>query len=800
MTSINFSSTSLACVVAAGVIIAAGPAAAQDSAASSNTAAAQIGGTLDEITVTARRTSERLQDVPLAITALTAEDLEQRGVRSLENLQLIVPAMRVTTFSNPDALVVGIRGQRNSQIQPGQDPSIGVYFADVPTGFQLGLNAGLFDLSDIQVLKGPQGTLFGRNSTGGAVLINPQKPTGLLEGYVKAQGVYFEEGEGYGVQGVLNLPVSDTLALRFGVDALDRDGYIKNVAGPYLTAQTMPSVRGPTNLENLGDQDTVAWRAGVRWTPSDSVENYTVYQGVRYRSHNGVGNTLTAVNPSFPIARVVPTVRQFLPEFLAVTQAAQRDYFWTTMTGAQAFVEVDSHLGYNTTTWNIGSLTVKNIAGYKWLRSERFQDTLGIPYQMLQQVYDPQRGAEWSEELQLQGRSFSDRLKWVIGAFYFDNYYDSGTQPSIQFVAPGSLGPSQNVRIGYTDNITQAVFAQGTYAFAGVEGLSLTLGARYTRDERRMSVTNYNNYTTCALLNAAGQRLPITDCFYHGEEEFSEPTYLASLDYKIDPQTLIYLSAAHGYRSGGFNVASATVASFEPFDAETVDNYEIGLKKDWSVGAVDLRTNLAAYFQDYQDVQRIAQDTRPGAVSTSRLFNATKAEVTGGELELTAQLTPDLAIGATYAHVNPKYKASFFVAAPTGGLQDVALNTFSQVPKDTYGVNVQYELPLPAAVGEFALSADYAYQSRFYFDDVAQGSLYGPLEAQSQKAYGITNARLDWKRVFGSKVDLGLWASNLTNEEYYTSSNPVYTQIGAWPGLVGVPRMYFLQAKYSFAR
>jgi iron complex outermembrane receptor protein len=759
---------------------------------------------LADVVVTARRTTEKLQDVPIAITALSGAELESKGVTSLYNLQTYVPSLRVTTFNNPDTLVVGIRGQRNSQVQPGQDPSIGVYFADVPTGFQIGLNTGMFDLSDIQVLKGPQGTLFGRNSTGGAVLLNPARPTDKTEGYVKAGFIDFDKGTGETGQAVLNLPLGDTLAVRFGIDVINQGGYIKNWSAPYLVPEVFPSPRGLTNGKNLGDVESQTWRVGLQWTPTDHLSNYLVYQGVHYRSDNGVNPTLVAVNPNFPLRKTIPTITTWLPQFLAATQAAQSKYFWSTGSGEQSFVKLDSDLLYNTTTWDLGAITVKNIAGWKWLKSQRFQDSVGIPYELVMSLYDPQKGRDLSEEFQLQGDALDNRLKWVGGLFYFNNKYDSGTDPSIQLATPGLAIPlgfvSPNRRIAWTTSKTQAVFFQGTYELPWVENLSLTAGGRYTRDERQMIVTNTVAGTICNLTNAAGAKLPFAGCRYYGSKTFSQPTYLFSLDYKIDPRTLVYASTSRGYRAGGFNIGATSTVAFQPYNSETVKNYELGLKRDWLLGDVALRTNAAVYYQEYNDIQRIAQDTSAGNVTATRLFNATKANIKGAEFELTAELFKGLEVGASYAYVAPEYSKAFFTAAPGGGLQDVSLNAFSLVPKNTATATVSYTLPTPASVGDFVVSADYSYQSRYFYDDVAQGPLYGPLDAQSAPGYGLANARLDWNRVAGSTVDADFRVTNLTNKQYYNYGVPIWPSIGAWSNFVGQPRFFYLEAKYSFGK
>lgn len=758
---------------------------------------------LEEVIVTARRAEENLQEVPVAVTQIAAAQIEQRGIRSAFDLNTYVPALHVATYNNKDSLVVGIRGQRNSQIQPGQDPSIGVYFAEVPTGFQIGLNMGMFDLDNIQVLKGPQGTLFGRNSTGGAVLIGPARPTDQFEGSVKIGSVNFAKGNGVTSQAMLNMPISDTLAVRFAIDTVDQDGYVRNVATPtaVTASQIYPAPAGPSRLNNLGSQDSQAWRASIAWKPTDQIRNDFIYQGYRYRS-NGLVPTLRAVRPGAPFAAVLN------PE-LARVQAAQGGYFWSVESGSESLVEVNQDALFNTTVWQLGDITLKNIWSSKVLRGRRVTDSVGIPQEYLVTQYSPQGGHEWSEEFQLQGKSLDRHLDWVAGLFYYSNWYNSVVDPSLQLI-PLLLKPSR--RSTYTVNKTRAIFGQGTYHFANMEGLSATLGYRVTTDERSMlnesTQVAPGGAVSCQLRDANGALLPLSACRYEATKSFHSPTWTAGLDYKINATTMVYASRSRGYRAGGFNAAGLTVGAFQPFLPEIVYNNEIGLKADWDIG-IPVRTNVAVYRQDYTDIQRIAQDT--AALAAARLFNATKATIDGYEAEITLRPTHNLQIGATYAHVNPKYTQSFFNSLGGAGCaagafasstcQDVAQNTFGLVPKATFTLNATYKLPLDSNIGTVSVSADYYHQSRMYFDDTLQGSIAGPLDAQSSAPYGLWNARIDWKDVMKSQFDIALWVKNAGNVKYYTSAIPVYTStVGTWSNYVGEPRMVGVEFKWNFGR
>ena len=208
---------------------------------------------LDDIVVTARRTEERLQDVPVAITAFNQDALTTLNVTDVQSLANVAPGLVVTPANSPTTLIVTIRGLGNTNPNTGSDATVGFYLNDVPINLQNGTNVGMFDLEGVQVLKGPQGTLFGRNTTGGAILISYARPTDRFEGHVKAGGTFFRAGNGIQGEAVINVPLSPSLALRAGVSLVDRDGYVRNVAprnSPESAYGFIPLPQGRTQFKN----------------------------------------------------------------------------------------------------------------------------------------------------------------------------------------------------------------------------------------------------------------------------------------------------------------------------------------------------------------------------------------------------------------------------------------------------------------------------------------------------------------------------------------------------------------------
>jgi iron complex outermembrane receptor protein len=742
-------------------------------------------GALEQIVVTARRREERQQDVPLAVTALGQDFLSQNTVTKITDLNGKVPALRIESFNSPSYTNVGIRAQRSANIAPGQDSAVGYYLNEVNYGFPVGINQQMFDLHSVEIVKGPQGTLFGRNTTGGALLITSARPQDGFSGTATAGFTSFASGSGYTATGVLNAPVGERLKLRAAVSTIQRDGYVENlITTQQLEAYEVTPWFGTTNRDPLNEEKSTGWRLSALWQPTDSVESLLVYQGSRMRG-NGTAYTLTALNEAGFTNFATGGGAQ---EAFLRRQDQQQKNFWTVEQGADLSNELDTSAITNVTTWQINdSLTLKNVAGYRDFENRDQLGLSGLPYQILD-VRIPDLGHEWSEELQLQGES-DGGISWVGGAYYSSQHIN---HPNDTLALPqfGSTGTGAQSLV---DNTSRAIFGQATFPLAMVEGVSLTAGARYTKDDRDMTARKFVDVerTTCALTDGQGATLPDDACFLHGDKSFSETTYNVSLDYKITGDALVYLAHRRGYRSGGFNYLPDNPQTFGPFDPEIVEDFELGLKKDWVLGSgAGLRTNIAIYTQDYQDIQRITSPVSDP--SSFSVINAASATINGGEVEITLQPIDGLEISAYYAHVDAQFDDF------TTGVGDFTDNKMAQVPEDQYSGWVRYTLPLADAIGPVSLQANYAYQTRVYFSDTAQGPNEGPYDSQSQEGYGILNLRADWQDVMGKSIDLAVYVNNATATKYNSFGIQLYPSLGYNIATIGEPRIYGAEATFRF--
>jgi len=784
---------SLALMVS-GIGIPAIPLTAAHAGQAAADAGADASGIAD-IVVTARRRAESLQSVPVAVTALSGEDIARKNITTLENLNAHVPSLRITRFQGSDALVVSIRGQRNSQAQPGQDPSIGVYFAEVPTGLQQGLALGMFDLENVQVLKGPQGTLFGRNSTGGAILLSPAKPKHEFGGSIRAGYVGVPGGSGFTSTSTLNVPVGERVAFRFALNTIKRDGWQRNLAtaADAAAAQELPAAaqynwrfgKVTDFSKRLADQEGYDWRVGMDFQATDRINNYLVYQGSYFHTDNGVRPRIFAIQPTAPLAAV------YAP--FAARQNASGD-FYATQNVWRSPNTVKLHQVVDILTIETDQITVKNILGAKWMKRLLGIDGTGVPLSMAQNVVNDYSndGRDLSWELQFQGKSFDDQLEWTFGGFAFHNKLDQQSK---------GTGFGYSSRPAFAVAKTLAGYAQATYHPAAIEGLSVTAGGRYTFDERSMSKQGFSTTATaCRLRNSPTDAGIPPGCIVSARENYQKFTYNASIDYKFDARSMVYFTYSTGYRAGGFNIAENFVSNYVVgYKPETVENFELGLKKDWDIG-IPIRTNISAYTQKFKNVVRQAQN--PTSVTGALLTNAASARLKGFEAEFSIKPVRGLELGLSYGYVDAKYTGPFFpFANSTFNAQSFA---FSLVPKETITATGSYTLPLDESIGEITFSGNYYHQSRMFWDDSQQGtspgclaSNCGPRDLYSQKPYGTLDLRLDWKRIAGSRFDAAIWGTNVTKEKFNSSPVPLLNTIGIalYPG---DPRFFGADVTFHF--
>ena len=716
---------------------------------------------LEEIIVTARRRDENVQTVPIAITVISQQALQDNNVQTLGDLQYLVPSMSSTSVYSRDAVNISIRGQETSGIS--SIPAVVSLLNEVPipassNGDLAGGPGLLFDLENVEVLKGPQGTLFGRNSIGGDLLLQTARPANDFGGRVQLSYGNYNDRE---IDGAINLPiVDDKLLTRFAFNGQLRDGFT-DVLG---------------DARHVGSFDADArdnWsaRATVTFRPNEWVQNDTVITDSKYDS-KGSPFVLTDVNLQSLAASVV---FKSLPALFAQQQAL----------GVRTVLPVDSALGSSGTSLFVSNVsrlsiadnvTFRNIFGYDVYHQTLALDGDATVLPLLDAISTPSRLTtvqQYTDEAQLLGAAFAARLNWVIGAFWLDQVPPTGSEVPVltQTIFGGS-----SAQINQGGEQSKAIYAQGTYDLSAmVSGLKVTAGGRYTWDEVS------NNAGACPEPIPNG---PVGECTYTALNRARDkaPTWTVGLDYQIVPDSLLYLTSRRGYRAGGFNSVG------EPgFNPEYVDDAELGIKSDWKAGDATVRTNADIYYQDYKDIQ-VQQNTFNNTGGFTILTtNAAAAKLLGAEFDVLANVTEDLQLGASFDYLHFKY-ANF-----QPGVDGAALTATEQLgrPPYKYNLKARYRLPLSLDIGEVSWLTNWNWQAGTNTDTSQPGG--------DIAAYGLLNMSADWNGIYGSPVDVSLFASNLTNKVYTIGILDLYSSpLGFASSKFGEPRMYGIRFRYRF--
>jgi iron complex outermembrane receptor protein len=782
---------------------------AQPQQMSPASAAAQsdTGTALEEVVVTARRREEKLQSVPIAISVVSGDALTEHSISNAVDLGKLVPALN-TSETTRDLEGYEIRGMSNNNASAqGQSPVITPYFAEVPYPTGDGGGPGRFyDLENLQVLKGPQGTLFGRNSTGGALLFQPRKPTNDYHGYISAE---FGNYTDIDLQGAVNLPiVDDKLLIRIAGDRAQRDGFTKDV------------ISG----KELDNRDYWAGRASAIFRPVDDFENYLVVDSL-YSHTNGSSEINGGLNPGAvlatiplgalgnvpltlgtgplysgllnPATKVSTAIAGYLAksfailptsQVLAAQALAQSLGPREVAAGNNPLLKLDSLGITDIARWDVSdNLTIRNILGYREFKLLTRYDSDGTALPILGQVTPSGWAndlAQYTEELQFQGKSLNDSLVWVVGAFGLYAHtigYSATVYDQLGALTTTAVDP---------DTRSEAVYAQATYDFGNasdaLEGLKLTTGYRFTWDYRSLGLNQVNGSGACSAPGAD------KNCEVSVNSSGSQPSWNVSLDYQLTPDTLLYVTGRRGFRAGGLN-SQSLIPSQISFKPETVKDVEIGVKSDWEFAGIKARTDVAAFHTDYANKQAseaYSASINGTVVTTNLIVNAGNATIEGLEADITLVPIKDLELTGNWAYTQAKYDQYLIVA--TG--QTVPGATYPFVPQNKFSLGARYHLPLPDSIGDVSVSGTFSFNSHQYLGVFPSD----PPETTIGGNYSTIDLAADWKNVMNYPVDVSLFANNVTNTIYRIGGIPVYGVVGFASFFYGEPTMYGARLRYHW--
>jgi iron complex outermembrane receptor protein len=838
-------------------LLATALAAHADSASAPTSVETTSASGLQEIVVTARRTEESLQDVPISISVLSQADLNKRNITSTQDLGNYVPSLTVDNQFSGDAESFAIRGFYQ---ELSSTPTVGVYFADAPeprggtiagTTSGDGVGAGqLFDLENLQVLKGPQGTLFGRNTTGGTILLLPAKPTSEFGGYVDAGG------GNYGMnreQGVLNLPLSDTVRLRLGFDREQRNGWQDNISGI-----------GPDRMDSV---DYYAARVSLVVDVTPNLENYTVFN-----------YSVSDPTPGIDIISACAPYAAELPGYAPIIALSGACQAQLARQSSHSFDTVQNSLSatyqytrqwqvVNTDTWAASdAMTLKNIASYS-VFVNRYRGTIfgdNLILNPANPVFQPGGGLAAagssiapgsqfivadtanapgtdnadqrtvSEEIQAHGQVLDSRLTWQAGLYA---ELSDPLQPSvggpIQSAACTTTSPplcgdpygatltaayglyvpqgeysTNTIGINYHD---YGVYSQESYKL--LDNLTLTGGFRYTWD----LMSGYSRLINFYFPQGFGAGPPsigpvcflpgttvASDCNSTSHSSSNAPTGLVDLEYKPVDQEMVYAKYSRGYRQGGIQPRSA-IPSYQP---ESIDAFELGSKTSYNFGDVAGTLDVAAFYNKLSDQQLQVSYLVGGAYNQS-LVNIGASQIYGLEVDSSTSFYHAfrLDVNAAYLHTEITQIGN---ANEVEALLPAALRPYysfasgpilhaplPDAPAWRVAVTGSYILPVPASVGNVTIGLGLVYTGEEYMtapdDYTPPGGRENYLPGQK-----LVNANLEWHSIAGAPVDVSVFCTNLFNLNYITHYLGGYDSVGLESGRQGEPRMFGASVKYRF--
>ena len=738
----------------------------------------------DAIIVTARRRDENLQDVPIAITAVNSETLQDLRVTEATDLEGIEPSFSVSPASGyVNRPVYGLRGIRPTEAIYGQDPTVAIYFADAVQSPAQGSNLGFYDLENVQILKGPQGTLFGRNTVGGAVLLTPRKPKGEFGANAMiGLGEYglFETELG------IDIPLAPTFNVRLAGRTIDSDGYQTNV-GP-----------GPFNGTKYGGEKTRSLRATIVANLTPEIENTTIatYDN---KDTNGRIGVLQAINPANALVRGYDA-RPGRPLSAALARAQSRDIN-KVESDIPNYDDVEAWSITNTTVARLNdSLTFKSILNYREVDTRTSLDIDSTIEPILHSFPQVSNLDHHSVELQLQGDH--DRLDWVVGGFY---YHEKGLEFSPGIFFPALIPAINPINQGaIASNTSFSVFAQGSYNLT--DQLTVTAGGRMNWDRKKLTLLSKNG-AICALrvLDTStpapndSVRLPADACTLPLQDNFSQPTGTISIDYKINSDVLVYATSRLGYRSGGFNLRADEPIEYDPFQPETVIDVEAGVKASYSAGPLRMRTNLAIFNQWYDDIQRTVAVENFGGTPGSAVQNAAKATVFGVEVNQMIRPIEQLTFDISYSYVKPQYKG--YTDPFTGA--DLTDTPFPFTPRHSVSLRGTFEEQL-GEFGEFRFTTNAAWQDDIWINSLHTSAIIDAhpaaiLPLLKQDSYWLVDISAGLNNIAGTGIDVQGYIRNVFDKEYKIGGVQLYTgATGTINAVYGRPRTAGVQVRYSF--
>lgn len=692
-------------------------------------AVAQDGGAraLEEVVVTARKRAESLQEIPISVIAFDANKLESLHIDDLMDLGTKLPNVNLSGAggagsSNASFYIRGLgSGARNS---PNTEGSVGVYIDDAYYGKTDGAVFDVVDVESIEVLRGPQGTLFGRNSTAGAIRYVSKKPS--FEGIEGKVSATFGDFDRRDLKAAINIPMSDTVAARVSATSLNRDGFVRNMI----------------DGSSLGSIDTTAVRASLTFRPSDRLD-INITADYSDNDSTGAPTVATAVRDGAGIWRApfAGTEDQINTQMYGFSHAnTPTDNFFESYGAGDHFIDRESTGANLTIMYDINdAVSLKSVTTVRNLDAQTGYDMDATVADLVDRLTDRSIDVK-TQEFQLSGTT--DNVEWIAGVFYLEDEITSRERDFRMNHAgfPG-IGSIQVVDPHYTEST--AVFGQMTYSMS--DDHAITAGLRYTKDKKRQSVFSGGQ-------NDAFDAAPLES---RTSDSWDAVSGLISYEWNVNDDVFLFGTYSRGFRAGGLTDEGPTqVVNGTPefvsatYDPEYIDNYEIGIRSD----LLDkrLRVNLTAFYMEATDLQ-LTEVLSPGS-SDTRTSNAGEATIKGIEGEITAVLNEYATLGFDFGILDTRIDQA---PPPIGtGLLPVQVgDNLTNAPESSYSINVDFNIPLRS--GELTANVNYGWKDDF----TTFPGVLSDVEAYGLLGFDITyRSETNWS--------VSVFGTNITDEEY----------------------------------
>ncbi|GAB3103698.1 TonB-dependent receptor [Aestuariicella hydrocarbonica] len=729
-------------------------------------------GAIEEVIVTAQKREQSLQDTPIAISAFDSSSLEQRGIQDVSDVGQFAPNVQIAkTPGNSTGATIGIRGSVTFNPAITWEPTVGMYMDGVFLGKNLG---GIFDIADlerIEVLRGPQGTLYGKNTIGGAVNLITRKPSGEFSGNVKAT---MGNEDYYSLSTSIDTPSVELLggSLNTNLALLQetRDGFTRNVADPLNNPMA-----GPSSSDDFGNIDNQVGRFSALWSSDRAEVQYT------YDYSNNDTNPPAAQLTDVPAGAaldigggILLPVDGVLSPY--VTSDSKRSAAISSDQSRYEKAKTQGHALH--LSWDMGELgflgdtAFKSITAYRTMDWGDWIDIDGSPLDFFHSSRDVSYD-QVSQEFQLLGQT--ERTHYVLGLYYFQEQGD--IENLISFMSIYGFPASHN-EYGM-DNTSLAAFGQIDWlpSWAALEDrLTLTFGLRWTKEEKDQYISHPDSAVVIPYTEADDTWTNVS------------PSLVAS--WALTDAINVYGKVSQGWKSGGFNGEATSQDTFlASYDPETVTAYELGLKSRWLDNR--LQVNAAVFQNHLEDMQFSV--FLSGSAGASTVDNAGQAEVTGAEIEIIAQPLDNLQLNLSYGYLDPEYKEFLEIDPASGQMADFKnQRDFPYAGRNTASLGIDYTVG-SYDWGTILAHVDWSYQDDFvpYVDPALN-------TAGQIKSYDLINARLSLTDIDvgnGQAIQVALWGKNLTDQDYRQNTIP----FGLWTtSYFGDPRTYGLDVRYDF--